>query len=162
MDSLRERVDGPQSVVERTVYLDASVPQVWSSLIDENKFGAWFCVRLDAPFRVGEVTYGHGTYPGCEHFRWRAVTETLDHERLLAFTWWPAPVDIPFDEFRATGTLVELSIRATVDGTRVVFRESGFEKLNDDKKLDELMHVREQGWRLQAQNLRSYFESVQA
>ncbi len=146
--------------IEHTLYLDANVACVWSALIDDKKFGSWFSVRLSAPFRVGEVTYGHSTYPGCDLFRWRAVTETIDHERLLAFTWRPSPVDIPINDSANNGTLVEMSLRATVDGTRVTFRESGFENEIDTSKRLELMKVRDQGWRLQGRNLRSYFERV--
>ena len=157
MNGLNVQVSDKQDSIEKFVYLDAHVPEVWQSIVDADQFGKWFCVRLDAPFRVSEITHGHSTYPGCEHLRWRAVTETLDHERLLAFTWWPAPEDVPFDESSHLGTRVEILIRATVDGTRVTFGESGFDRIDDHHAREKLKIVRTQGWHIQAENIRRYF-----
>ncbi len=161
-----ERQPEPQTVpqtvrqifIEKVIYLDAPVAEVWLALVDPNRFGEWFRTKLDKPFRVNEYTHGTGTYPGCEHLRWRAVTEALDHERLLAFTWWPAPDDVPFDESALAGTLVEITLRATVDGTRVIFRESGFERIADEETRSGLIAVRTQGWGVQASNLRHFID----
>ncbi len=145
-------------VVEKALYLDAPVSSVWLAFADPERFGQWFGARLDRPFRVNEYTHGMGTFPGCEYLRWRAMTDVLDYERLLVFTWWPAPLDMPFDESAFPGTRVEIRLRATVDGTRVVIQEIGFDAIADPEEREALVRVRARGWQEQAANLRRYVD----
>src|SRR5690606_32531367 len=44
--------------IEKDVFIAAPVERVWRALTDHEQFGAWFGVKLDGPFVVGESTYG--------------------------------------------------------------------------------------------------------
>ncbi len=65
----------PQTFIEKVIYLDATIAEVWLALVDPNRFGEWFRTKLDRPFRVNEYTHGTGTYPGCERLRWSPHVE---------------------------------------------------------------------------------------
>ena len=44
-------------------------------------------MKLEGPFVLGQVSRGQITYPGCEHIKWEAVVQKMEHERLFSFTW---------------------------------------------------------------------------
>jgi len=69
------------------------VSRVWRALTDHREFGSWFRVRLDGPFVPGQVSRGRITYPGYEHYRWEAVVQKMEPERLFSFTWHPYAID---------------------------------------------------------------------
>src|SRR5699024_3978399 len=59
--------------IEKRIVLKAPVSRVWRALTDHEQFGAWFQVKLEAPFVPGKEAVGKITHPGCEHVTWRAV-----------------------------------------------------------------------------------------
>jgi uncharacterized protein YndB with AHSA1/START domain len=73
--------------IVKTIELKAPISRVWRALSDHSEFGQWFRVKLDGPFKPGAVSTGMMTYPGYEDFRWVAVVEHVEHERLLSFRW---------------------------------------------------------------------------
>ena len=44
--------------IEKTIELKAPVSRVWRALTDYREFGAWFGVRVEGPFVVGEASRG--------------------------------------------------------------------------------------------------------
>ena len=87
--------------IEKRIELKAPISRVWRALTDYREFGEWFRVKLDGPFVPGQVSRGQITYPGCEHVKWEAVVQKMEHERLFSFTW-PHPksldkADSPLD-----------------------------------------------------------------
>jgi len=42
--------------IEKTIELEAPIDRVWKALTDHEAFGAWFGVKLDGPFVVGQET----------------------------------------------------------------------------------------------------------
>ena len=63
--------------IEKTVVLNAPRSKVWQAISVAEKFGAWFGVRLDGPFKPGTPISGRLTYPKYEH-----LTMTLEVERI--------------------------------------------------------------------------------
>ena len=83
--------------IEKQIDITAPISRVWRALTDHVEFGEWFRVKLDGPFRVGEASTGHMTYPGYEHVRWHSVTKAIDPEHHFAFTWHPYAIDPEVD-----------------------------------------------------------------
>ena len=99
-----------QDSIEKIVELKAPVSRVWRALTDHEEFGQWFRARLDGPFRVGEVSRGHITHPGYEHFRWQATVQAMEPERLFSVTWCPYSDNPDADYSREPTTLVEFRL----------------------------------------------------
>lgn len=146
-----------QDRIEKVVELAAPVARVWQAITDHEEFGAWFRVRLDGPFEVGATTTGTMTHPGCEHLRWVSVTETMDHERLFAFSWPPRAVDPDTEYDSEAKVLVEFRLEPTERGTRLTITETGFLQFPASKRLD-ILRSNSEGWDLQAGNVAAHVE----
>jgi uncharacterized protein YndB with AHSA1/START domain len=128
---------------------------VWHALTDHEEFGAWFRVKLDAPFKVGEEAHGRITWPGYEHVTWRAVVQQIDPEQYFAFTWHPYSVDPAIDYSEETPTLVEFHLEKTVNGTLLKVTESGFSDIPDGRCREAFLRNNE-GWEQQVKNIEEY------
>jgi uncharacterized protein YndB with AHSA1/START domain len=144
--------------IEKTIDLKAPVARVWKALTDHEEFGQWFRVRLDRPFKAGEVTRGHITYPGYEHLRWEAVVEKIEPERCFCFSWHPYAVDPNADYSGETPTLVEFTLEPIATGTRLRIVESGFDRLPPHRR-DEAFRMNDRGWSIQTGNLAQHVET---
>ncbi len=122
--------------IEKQIEISAPVAKVWDALIDHEKFGTWFRVKLEGPFVAGEVSQGNITWPGCEHLKWIATVKEIVPEKLFSFTWHPYSVDPGMDYSTETPTLVEFRVEGTATGTRVTVTESGFEKVPDARRAE--------------------------
>ncbi|HZQ71145.1 MAG TPA: SRPBCC family protein [Terriglobales bacterium] len=142
-------------VIEKRIELNAPVSRVWSALTDYRQFGEWFRVKLDGPFVPGEVSTGHMTYPGYEHLKWEAVVQKMEPERYFSYTWHPYGVDPKRDYSKETPTLVEFTLEKSGAGTLLVLKESGFEKVPADRRL-EAFRMNEGGWTEQLKNIERY------
>lgn len=141
--------------IVKTVELNASVSRVWRALSDHTEFGAWFRVRLDGPFVQGTISTGMMTYPGYEHYPWRAMIERVDPERLLSFRWDHAEPDSGTEDAGAATTLVEFRLEPSAGGTRLTITESGFDALPDHRRL-EILRGNKKGWDIQADNIAAH------
>lgn len=144
--------------IQKTVELKASIERVWRALTDHQEFGAWFRVRLDGPFVVGQVTTGQITHDGCQHMKWRSKVERMDAPHLFAFTW-PHPED-PADEGTfadAPETRVEFRLEEIPEGTRLTIVESGFEAIPEKQRMT-VLRQNEGGWELQTGNIKAHVE----
>jgi uncharacterized protein YndB with AHSA1/START domain len=149
--------------IEKRIELAAPVSRVWRALTDYREFGEWFGVKLDGPFVAGQVSRGQITYPGCEHIKWEAVVQKMEHERLFSFTW-PQPksldkADYPLDYSAEPTTLVEFRLEKTATGTLLVLTESGFGKLPDDRRL-EAFRRNDGGWTEQMKNIERHVSAT--
>ncbi len=145
--------------IEKRMELKAPVSRVWRALTDYREFGEWFGVKLDGPFAEGQVSRGQITYPGCEHIKWEAVVQKMEHERLFSFSW-PQPKSMDKAEYSADysgepSTLVEFRLEKTASGTLLVLSESGFDKLPGDRRL-EAFRRNDGGWTEQMKNIENY------
>ena len=145
--------------IEKRIELKAPISRVWRALSDYREFGEWFRVKLDGPFVLGRVSRGQMTYPGCEHIKWEAVVQKMEHERLFSFTW-PHPksldkVDYQQDYSKEPTTLVEFRLEKTASGTLLVLTESGFDNFPGDRRL-EAFRRNAGGWSEQMKNIENY------
>lgn len=141
--------------IVKTVELKAPVSRVWRALTDHNEFGQWFRVKLDGPFKPGAVSTGQMTYPGFEHYPWRAVVERMEPERLFSFRWHDFDEKSGVDVSKQPTTLVEFRLEPIAEGTRLTITESGFEALPDPRRL-EVLRDNTKGWNIQADNIADY------
>ena len=148
-----------QDSIEKTMELSAPVSRVWRALTDHEEFGAWFRVKLDGPFVVGEATRGRITYPGYEHMHWVATVQTMEAERLFAFTWCPYGGDPDYDYSNEPVTRVEFRLEPTNNGTRLFITESGFNALPDEPRRVDALRRNSQGWDGQVKNIAAHVES---
>jgi uncharacterized protein YndB with AHSA1/START domain len=144
--------------IEKRIELKAPVSRVWRALTDYREFGEWFRVKIDSPFKPGEVSRGQVTYPGYEHLKWEAVVKKMEPEWLFSFTWHPAAIDPKKDYSKETPTLVEFRLEKTPNGTLLVVTESGFDKIPQDRRA-EAFRMNEGGWEIQIKNIENYVAS---
>lgn len=141
--------------IVKTVELKAPVSRVWRALTDHNEFGQWFRVKLDGPFKPGAVSTGQMTYPGFEHYPWRAVVEHMEPERLFSFRWHDFDETSGVEVSKQPTTLVVFRLEPIAEGTRLTITESGFESLSDPRRL-EVLRDNTKGWNIQADNIADY------
>lgn len=141
--------------IKKVVDIGAPVSRVWRALTNHEEFGQWFRVRLDGPFKEGEVTHGNITYPGHEHVKWESLTERLEHERLFAFSWPPSAVDPEGNYHEDAKVMVEFRLEPSDTGTRLTITESGFLQFPETKRL-EVLRSNQEGWDIQAKNVVAY------
>ena len=141
--------------IEKQIELKVPVARVWQALTDYREFGAWFRAKIDVPFSVGELSTGHMTYPGYEHYKWHALVETMEPERLFSFRW-PHPADPNDSDYsNAPFTLVEFMLEPIDGGTRLTVVESGFGSIPADRR-DQAFRKNEGGWTAQMDNINEY------
>ncbi len=143
-------------MIEKQIELEAPVARVWQALTDHHEFGEWFRVALDGPFKRGQISRGHVTYPGYEHFKWEVVVKEMQRDRLFSYTWHPYPADPQKDYSQETPTLVEFRLEKTAsDGTLLKVTESGFDKL-PSKRRTEAFRMNDEGWVTQMKNIEEH------
>jgi uncharacterized protein YndB with AHSA1/START domain len=144
--------------IEKHIELQAPVSRVWRALTDYREFGAWFRVDLSAPFEPGKEATGRITHPGYEHVIWRAVVQTMEPERLFAFTWHPYGIDPDVDYAAEAPTLVEFRLEPRGDSTLLTLTESGFDSIPAARRA-EAFRMNDNGWTQQMENIRRHVEA---
>ncbi|MEQ1756554.1 MAG: SRPBCC family protein [Micropepsaceae bacterium] len=144
--------------IVKTIDLKAPVSRVWRAISDFEEFGQWFRVKLDGPFKPGAISTGKMTYPGYEHYPWRAVVERMERESLLSFRWHDFDEKSDIDISQQPATLVEFRLESIPDGTRLTITESGFEALPHQRRL-EVLRGNSEGWNVQANNIAAHVTS---
>jgi uncharacterized protein YndB with AHSA1/START domain len=144
--------------IEKTVDLKAPIDRVWRALTDHEEFGAWFRVKLNEPFAVGQVTTGRITLEGYEHMLWRSTVERMDAPHVFAFTWPHADDPTSPESIDAAPVLrVEFRLEELPHGTRLTIVESGFDALPADSRTT-IMRRNEDGWAQQVSNIKAHVE----
>ena len=144
--------------IEKSIALRAPIDRVWRAITDHVEFGAWFQVKVEAPFVAGQPARGQITFTGYEHLTWEVRVVTLDRPRLFAFTWHPYAVDPAVDYSGEPETLVEFRLTPTPTGTHLVIVESGFEALPPARQADAL-RMNGSGWEEQTLNIKAHVEA---
>jgi uncharacterized protein YndB with AHSA1/START domain len=143
----------PESI-ERDVLIDAPPQTVWAVITLPEHVAGWFSDAAHIDLRPGgEVTLtweGHGTAHG--------RVEVVEPPRLFAFRWLRAG----HGEFREdNSTLVEFSLDAEGDGTRLRVVESGFRGLDaSDDDTATYAEENRRGWKLELSELVDYVGSL--
>lgn len=144
--------------IEKRIELKASPARVWRALTDHVEFGQWFGVKLHQPFVVGQPTRGNILYPGYEHLIMEVVVQAMETETLFSYTWHPYAVDPKVDYSQEPPTLVEFRLTAIPGGTRLVVRESGFDRVPAARR-EEAFRMNDGGWAEQIKNIADYVAS---
>lgn len=149
------------NAIIKTVELDAPLDRVWDALVDHEQFGAWFRVRLDGPFVVGQEATGHITYAGYEHVRWTAKVVEITPKARFAFEWRPYAVDPSVDYAKEDPTHVLFELEPMGTGVRLTVTESGFDRVPAHRR-DEAMRMNEGGWIAQMENIKAHVDRGEA
>jgi uncharacterized protein YndB with AHSA1/START domain len=144
--------------IERETVIAAPVERVWALLTDAEHLGRWFGdagaeldLRPGGALSLSWERYGtvRGRVVDVEaprrfSYRWSVLRESFDSE--------PA---------EGNSTLVEFTLHAEGDGTRLRVVESGFDKLfADPAKQGERAEDNRKGWASELDELRDYAERV--
>jgi uncharacterized protein YndB with AHSA1/START domain len=146
--------------IERETVIAAPVERVWALLTEAEHLGRWFGdagaeldLRPGGALRLSWEQYGT--------VRGRVVD--VEAPRRFSYRW--AVLREPQDAEPAEGnsTLVEFTLHAEGDGTRLRVVESGFHELfADPAKQDERAEDNRKGWASELGELRDYAERVAA
>jgi len=141
--------------IRKQLLIQAPPSRVWRALTDATEFGAWFRVRLESPFVVGQATSGQITHKGWEHVRFTLRTEAIEPETRFAYRWHPYAVDMGKDYSSEAMTLVEFLLEPKDGGTLLTVVESGFDRLPPERR-DEAWRMNERGWDEQLRNVQAH------
>jgi uncharacterized protein YndB with AHSA1/START domain len=140
--------------IEQEIVIEAPPEVVWELVTDPEHVGVWFGDAAQIDLRPGgdaAFTWeGYGTF--------LARVEKVEQPRFFSFSW-SRPKETPVAE--GNSTLVEFSLRAEGEGTRLTVVESGFAALAraEDEKARQLTDNTE-GWTVELGHLREYAEKV--
>lgn len=136
--------------IEQEIVIEAPPEVVWELVTDPEHVGAWFGDAAEVDLRPGgdaALTWeGYGTF--------LARVERVEPPRFFSFRW-ARPADTPPVE--GNSTLVEFSLSAEGEDTRLRVVESGFATLatSEDEKAQHLADNTE-GWSVELGHLREY------
>jgi uncharacterized protein YndB with AHSA1/START domain len=140
--------------IEKEIVIDAPLDVVWALVTEAEHLGTWFSDSAEIDLRPG----GDVTLTWEKHGTALARVEKVDPPRFFSFRWAR-----PMDTVPAEGnsTLVEFSLSAEGEGTRVHVVESGFPALDatEDEKAKYAAENTE-GWEIELGELREYATKV--
>ena len=147
-----------KDTIERSINLNAPIDKVWRALTDYKEFGSWFLVKLENPFETDQITSGVLEFPGYEGMPFWVKTLTMDAPHYFSFRW---PYDEEISPDHADDpektTLVEFRLEQSSPGTKLTVKESGFNRLPEDRRLT-IFRQNEGGWKVQVGHIKDYVE----
>ena len=140
--------------IEQEIVIEAPPEVVWELVTDPEHVGAWFGDEAEIDLRRG----GDAAITWERYGRFLARVEKVEPPRFFSFRW-SRPKETPVAE--GNSTLVEFSLSAEGEGTRLTVVESGFAALatpEDEKE----QHVADntEGWSIELGHLREYAAKV--
>jgi uncharacterized protein YndB with AHSA1/START domain len=136
--------------IEQEILIEAPPEVVWELVTDPQHVGAWFGDAAEIDLRPGgdaALTWeGHGTF--------LARVERVEPPRLFSFRWARPADTLPGG---GNSTLVEFSLSAAGEGTRLRVVESGFDTLAGSEG-EKAKHFADntEGWNVELDHLREY------
>lgn len=94
------------------------------------------------------------TYPGFEHYPWKARVVAIEPQRLFSYEW-PHMDDEGQVREDWPWTLVEFRLEPQGSGTHLTVTESGFDALPAERR-DTAFRMNEGGWQEQMGNIRAH------
>lgn len=143
--------------IEKTTTLKAPIDKVWDAIIDHEKFGEWFRVKLYQPFIEGEITKGHITHPEAEGMEWESVTKAIRPKTYFAMVWYHDDVAPDAGHPGRAEMLVEFKLEPAGTGTHLTIIESGFDSLAAPYNTENRKR-NERGWTEQISNITAYVD----
>lgn len=137
--------------IEREVAIEAPVERVWALLTEAEHVGTWFA---DAGAEIDLRPGGALVMRWAEHGTARGRIERVEPQRLLSLRWAPFQEPGGAEPIEGNSTLVEFTLAAEGDRTRLRVVESGFAALacSDEQKLEHLEGNTE-GWSIELGHL---------
>jgi uncharacterized protein YndB with AHSA1/START domain len=136
--------------IEREILIEAPLDTVWAVVTESEHVRNWFSDSADIDLRPG----GKAILTWKEHGAAHGRVEAVDPPHFFSFRW----IRGAGTELReGNSTLVEFSLSAEDDGTRLRVVESRFPEL-DGSDADKARYAEEhrQGWELELDELREY------
>jgi uncharacterized protein YndB with AHSA1/START domain len=146
--------------IEKQVDLEAPRSRVWRALTDSQQFGAWFGVKLTAPFKPGAPAVGTMTYKG-EEVTMTMWIDRIEPENFFSFHWHPFGIDKTVDYSAEPKTLVSFTLEDAAAGTRLTIRETGFDRIPESRRAL-AFEMNTKGWIGQAEKIRQYVMASQS
>jgi uncharacterized protein YndB with AHSA1/START domain len=144
--------------IERETVIAAPVERVWSLLTEADHVGKWFS---DSGAEIDLRPGGAMVLRWAEHGTGRARIVDVDPPRRFSYRWAPIREHWGEEPTEANSTLVEFTLDAEDDGTRLRVVESGFEALEGtDEQRRTSLEGNTGGWETQLGNVRKYAERV--
>jgi uncharacterized protein YndB with AHSA1/START domain len=144
--------------IERETVIAAPVERVWALLTEAEHLGRWFG---DAGAEL-DLRPGGALSLSWERYgvvRGRVVD--VEAPRRFSYRWAVLREAHGSEPVEGNSTLVEFTLEAEGDGTRLRVVESGFDKLfTDPAKQDERAEDNRKGWASELDELRDYAERV--
>ncbi len=136
--------------IEREILIDAPLEVVWSVVTEPEHVSGWFSDSAEIDLRPG----GQAILTWEEHGTVHGRVERVEPPNFFSFHWARGPGS----EFREdNSTLVEFSLSAEGDGTRLLVVESGFPGLDgSEKEKSDDFEAHTRGWRLELDELSEY------
>jgi uncharacterized protein YndB with AHSA1/START domain len=137
--------------IEREILIEAPVDVVWAVLTEPEHIAGWFSDSAEIDLRPG----GEATFDWPEHGGTaRAWIERVEPPRFLAYRWVRS---VGEEQRKDSSTLVEFTLAAEGDHTRLGVVESGFPQLAwSEEKKEWYAAENTRGWQLELDELREY------
>ncbi|MBX2848763.1 MAG: SRPBCC family protein [Acidiferrobacterales bacterium] len=144
--------------IEKTIQINAPIEKVWHALTNHQQFSEWFLVKLDGPFRLGDVTSGSSCFPGHEGKSFWTKVIRMEQPNYFSFRWpYAEEIGSEFADDPSKTTLVEFHLESSDEGTSLTVKESGFDSLPNDKRLT-IFRDNTSGWNIQSGNIKNHAE----
>ena len=146
--------------IERETMISAPVERVWAVLTEGEHVGRWFS---DAGAEIDLRPGGEITMRWAEYGVGRARIVDVDPPRRFSYRWAAIREHWGEEPDDRNSTLIEFTLAAEGDGTRLKVVESGFDELEgtDEQRLRSFEGNTE-GWEQQLGNIRDYVAKVAA
>jgi uncharacterized protein YndB with AHSA1/START domain len=146
--------------IEREILIEAPVERVWDLLTEAEHLGRWFGdAGAEIDLRPGGTLILRWSEHGIVHGR----VERVEPQRLFAYRWEANQSPDGVELVEGNSTLVEFTLRAEGDSTRVRVVESGFTSLasSEEERIAKADGNRE-GWQIEMDHLRRHAQHVTA
>lgn len=136
--------------IEREILVEAPLDVVWAVVTQSEHVGRWFSDSAEIDLRPG----GEATLAWEEHGTARAWVEKVEPPQFFSFRW-ARPVGAEPRE--GNSTLVEFSLTAEGEHTRLRVVESGFRQL-EGSEAEKATYAEEntRGWKVELGELQEY------
>ena len=145
----------PADRIEREIDIDAPIEVVWTVITEPEHINGWFTDSAELEVRPGaEGRFGWEAGATNRKMAVNVRVERVDPPHFFSFRWEYPDGDEPTE---ANAPLVEFSLEARGDSTRLRLVESGLEKIaRSDEEREAYFASHSNGWARIAERLRDY------